>query len=129
MKNLVFNVEIVGEHEDKPTLVSLSNADIRDFSFSIGSKGLSYSIMIMDAYIKHTFSNTFQNFDREDVLSFYSLLMEAYYNKNDDVKFVLFLSLRDPEEDLLRISKFVLDKCVSTQELIYKGDKKGEFKI
>lgn len=129
MKNLVFNLEIVGEHEDKPTLVSLSNADIRDFSFSIGSKGLSYSIKIMDAYIVHTFSNTFQNFDREDVLSFYSLLMQAYYNKNDDVKFVLFLSLRDPEEDRLRISKFVLDKCVSTQELIYKGDKKGKFKI
>lgn len=129
MKNLVFNLEIVGEHEDKPTLVSLSNADIRDFSLSIGSKGLSYSIKIMDAYIVHTFSNTFQNFDREDVLSFYSLLMQAYYNKNDDVKFVLFLSLRDPEEDRLRISKFVLDKCVSTQELIYKGDKKGKFKI
>lgn len=129
MKNLVFNLEIVGEHEDKPTLVSLSNADIRDFSFSIGSKGLSYSIKIMDAYVVHTFSNTFQNFDREDVLSFYSLLMQAYYNKNDDVKFVLFLSLRDPEEDRLRISKFVLDKCVSTQELIYKGDKKGKFKI
>ena len=128
MKNLVFNVEIVEEHEDKPTLVSVSNADIRDFSFSIGSKGLSYSIMIMNVYVKHTFSNTFQNFDREDVLSFYSLLMEAYY-KNDDVKFVLFLSLRDPEEDRLRISKFVLDKCVSTQELIYKGDKKGELKI
>lgn len=129
MKNLVFNLEIVEEHKDKPILVSVSNADIRDFSFSIGSKGLSYSIMIIDAYVVHTFSNTFQNFDREDVLSFYSLLMEAYYNKNDDVKFVLFLSLRDPEEDHLRISKFVLDKCVSTQEFIYKGDKKGGFKI
>lgn len=129
MKNLVFNLEIVGEHEDKPTLVSLSNADLRDFSFSIGSKGLSYSIKIMDAFVAHTFSNTFQNFDREDVLQFYNLLMQAYYNKNDDVKFVLFLSLRDPEEDRLRISKFVLDKRVSTQELIYKGDKKGELKI
>lgn len=129
MKNLVFNLEIVGEHEDKPTLVNLSNADLRDFSFSIGSKGLSYSIKIMDAFVAHTFSNTFQNFDREDVLQFYSLLMQAYYNKNDDVKFVLFLSLRDPEEDRLRISKFVLDKCVSKQELIYKGDKKGKFKI
>ena len=129
MKNLVFNLEIVGEHEDKPALVNLSNADLRDFSFSIGSKGLSYSIKIMDAFVAHTFSNTFQNFDREDVLQFYSLLMQAYYNKNDDVKFVLFLSLRDPEEDRLRISKFVLDKCVSKQELIYKGDKKGKFKI